>query len=84
MRVTALVAGIALVAVVALGVLRLAPPPETGWQSGTQITSEASRTESVAALMRDQRIAADCSVLLGRVIREILTAPVSRRSMLSE
>src|SRR5262245_45695829 len=56
-KITALVAGVALVAVVALRAGALSPSPDTTWESGTPITSGPSRTVSVAVLMHDQLIA---------------------------
>jgi hypothetical protein len=57
-RVTALLVGLALLSLVGL---RLAPlggsATETTWQAGTPIAGGPSRTESVAGLMLDQRIA---------------------------
>jgi len=57
-RITALLVGVALVSLVAL---RLAPgdgsTTATAWQAGTPIAGGPSRTESVAGLMHDQRIA---------------------------
>src|SRR4051812_4266544 len=56
-RIIALVAGIALVALIALGAGALTSSPGTIWLSGTPIAGGPSHTDSVAGLMRAQRIA---------------------------
>jgi Quinohemoprotein amine dehydrogenase, alpha subunit domain III len=56
-RITALVVGIALLALLAFHFVPLTPSPVTTWQAGSPIAGGPSRTESVAGIMHAQLIA---------------------------